>query len=67
MLPASSVTKLIQGEVCHGTAGVGRPVHGVIVNDNDMVVTGQVDIKLDVIDAHCQRFVIGGEGVLRRV
>ena len=67
--PASGVQrpKLGEGEVCHATLSVSRPVHCVVVDNNDMVVTGQMDIEFNVVDAHCQRLVIGSEGVLRCV
>ena len=46
---------------------VSSPVNSVVVDDDDVVVGGEVDIKLDMVDTHRERLVVGGEGVLRRV
>ncbi len=67
--PAAGVhcPKLIQREAGYGPGGVGRPVHSVVVDYYDVVVAGQMDVKLDMVNAHRERLVVGGKGVLGRI
>src|SRR2546422_414050 len=52
-------------EVDHGAAPRRGAVEGGIVNDDDLTVRGQVDVRLDGIDAEAQRVAEGEQAVLR--
>jgi hypothetical protein len=35
-------------------ATIGRPVHGIVVDDDDVAIAGEVHIQLDVAHAHLE-------------
>lgn len=49
---------------CHWTSPIRRPVDGVIMDNDEVVVTGQVHVEFQMAGSHLERQVKGRYGVL---
>jgi hypothetical protein len=49
---------------CHWTSPTRRPIDGVVMDDNEVIVTGQVHVELQMVGSHLERQVKGRYGVL---